>query len=342
MAIASVGACRRSSILPPFAAVLAAFSVVLGVVAVSADAASASWSGRLAKRLRATDTALFGASTPGFPWDASEMSRFVESAGKRPRLITTFHGWAYEGFPTVAVNAAADAGALPVLTWNPWDYREGVDQPTYSLRRIIRGRFDGYLRRFARDARAWGRPLFLRFAAEMNGDWLPWCEGVNGNRAGQYVKAWRHVHRIFTKVGATNVAWVWSPNVIYTGSTPLRRLYPGDAYVDWLGVDGYNWGNVRPSSTWKTFREVFRPTLTTLRRLSRRPIMLAEVASTELGGDKSRWIANFFVGLERNPDIVAFVWFNHEKETDWRIQSSGGAERAFATGVANRRYRGAG
>ena len=118
------------------------------------------------------------------------MSRFVESAGKRPRLITTFHGWAYEGFPTVAVNAAADAGAIPVLTWNPWDYREGVDQPTYSLRRIIRGRFDGYLRRFARDARAWGRPLFLRFAAEMNGDWLPWCEGVNGNRAGQYVKAW--------------------------------------------------------------------------------------------------------------------------------------------------------
>lgn len=69
--------------------------------------------------------------------------------------------------------------------------------------------------------------------------------------------------------------------------------------------------------------------------------MLAEVASTELGGTKSLWIQNFFVGLERNPDVLAFVWFNHEKETDWRIQSSAAAEQAFATGVSNRRYRGA-
>jgi hypothetical protein len=69
--------------------------------------------------------------------------------------------------------------------------------------------------------------------------------------------------------------------------------------------------------------------------------MLAEVASTELGGTKSRWITNFFVGLRRNPDILAFAWFNHEKETDWRIQSSEAAEHAFATGVVNRRYRGA-
>ena len=68
--------------------------------------------------------------------------------------------------------------------------------------------------------------------------------------------------------------------------------------------------------------------------------MLAEVASTELGGSKSRWITNFFVGLRRSPDILAFAWFNREKETDW-IQSSEAAEHAFATGVADRRYRGA-
>jgi len=322
-------------------ATVAALTVVFACVAMGADLAWASWSDRLTKRLRATDNALFGASTPGFPWDSTDMSHFVESAGKRPRLIMTFHGWAREGFPTTAVNAAADAGAIPVVTWNPWDSKNGVDQPTYSLRRIIDGRFDAYIRQFAREARAWRRAIFLRFAAEMNGDWLPWSEGVNGNRAGQYVKAWRRVHRIFTNVGATNVAWVWSPNVIYAGSTPLRRLYPGDAYVDWIGVDGYNWGTVRPSTRWKSFREVFRPTLTALRRITRKPIMLAEVASTEVGGSKSRWITNFFVGLRRNPDILAFAWFNHEKETDWRIQSSEAAEHAFATGVANRRYRGA-
>jgi Glycosyl hydrolase family 26 len=318
-----------------------ALLVALLVVCARPDSAAASWSSRLAKNLRATDSALFGASTPGFPWDSNALSHFVDSAGKRPRLVMTFHGWAYEGFPTLAVNSAADIGAIPVLTWNPWDYKKGIDQPAYSLRRIIRGRFDRYIRRFARSARAWGRPLFLRFAAEMNGDWLPWSEGVNGNRQGQYVKAWRHVHRIFTRVDASNVAWVWSPNAIYTGSTPLPRLYPGDAYVDWLGVDGYNWGTVRPSTTWRSFRQVFRPTLTSLRRLSRRPIMLSEVASTEVGGDKARWITNFFRGLERNRDVLAFVWFNHRKETNWRIESSAASKHAFANGVSDRRYRSA-
>jgi hypothetical protein len=315
--------------------------VALLIVCPPPDSAAASWSSRLTKNLRATDSALFGVSTPGFPWDSAALSHFVESAGKQPRLVMTFHGWAYEGFPTLAVNAVADMGAIPVVTWNPWDYKKGIDQPAYSLRRIIRGRFDRYIRGFARSARAWRRPLFLRFAAEMNGDWLPWSEGVNGNRRGQYVRAWRHVHRIFTRVGASNVAWVWSPNVIYGGSTPLARLYPGDAYVDWLGVDGYNWGTVRPSSTWRSFRQVFRPTLTSLRRLSRRPIMLSEVASTEVGGNKARWIRNFFRGLERSTDVLAFVWFNHKKETDWRIESSVASKRAFANGVSGRRYRGA-
>jgi beta-mannanase len=274
---------------PRSRAVLVSF-IALFFAPVQTEDAAASWAGRLAKRLRTTDSKLYGASAARFPWDATEFSDFVTAAGKPPRLIVTFHGWAYEGFPTVAVEAAAEAGAIPLITWNPWDYTRGVDQPAYSLRRIIGGRFDPYIRRFARAARAWDRPLFLRFAAEMNGDWLPWSEGVNGNRRGQFVGAWRHVHRIFTNVGASNVAWVWSPNVIYAGSTPLARLYPGDRYVDWLGVDGYNWGTVRPTTTWRSFRQVFGPTLTSLRRLSRKPIMLAEVGSTELGGNKARWI----------------------------------------------------
>jgi Glycosyl hydrolase family 26 len=321
--------------------VAVALFMTLLVIVAGPDPATASWSKRLAKDLRAQNDALFGASTPGFPWDSTALAQFGDTAGKQPRLVMTFHGWAYEGFPRFAVESAATIGAIPVLTWNPWDYRKGIDQPGYALRHIIRGQFDRYVRKFARDARAWGRPLFLRFAAEMNGDWLPWCEGVNGNRRGQYVRAWRHVHRIFTRVGASNVAWVWSPNVIYAGSTPLARVYPGDAYVDWIGIDGYNWGTVRPSTTWRGFRDLFRPTLVSLRRLSPKPLMLAEVASTEIGGDKAAWIENFFGGLRRNRDVLAFIWFDFEKETDWRIESSPSSASAFASGVSRPRYRGA-
>ena len=96
---------------------------------------------------------------------------------------------------------------------------------------MIAGTHDAYIREFAEDARDWGHPFFLRFNWEMNGNWFPWSEGVNGNQPGEYVAAWRHVHDIFTEVGATNATWVWCPNVDPGGkfsdlalALPRRRL----------------------------------------------------------------------------------------------------------------------
>ena len=82
---------------------------------------------------------------------------------------------------------------------------------------MIAGTYDAYIREFAEGARDWGHPFFLRFNWEMNGDWFPWAERVNGNQPGEYVAAWRHVHDIFTAVGATNATWVWCP---YADSKP--------------------------------------------------------------------------------------------------------------------------
>ena len=112
----------------------------------------------------------------------------------------------------------------------------------FPVARIVAGDFDGYIRSWAKAAADWGKPLMLRFAQEMNGNWYPWGAGVNGNAPGEYAKAYRHVHKIFTSVGATNVIWIWSPNVLYPGGASLSSVYPGNAYVNWIGVDGYNFG----------------------------------------------------------------------------------------------------
>jgi beta-mannanase len=226
-----------------------------------------------------------------------------------------------------------------MITWEPWNPADGsVNQPKYALSTIIAGTWDAYITRWATEIKQWGRPLLLRFAHEMNGTWYPWAEGVNGNTAGQYVAAWRHVHDIFTRVGTNNVSWVWSPNTIADGSPSLAELYPGDAYTDWVAVDGYNWGTTASWSSWQSFPEAFGPTLAALRQLSRHPIMIGETASTEAGGNKAQWIQGFFTALAANPDIRAFVWFNIDKETDWRIESSAAATTAFAQGVAAARY----
>jgi beta-mannanase len=283
---------------------------------------------------------LFGVSTPSGPNDLTQLDAFEAAAGKRVAIYSSYQSWQYLGFDPDEMSAVAARGAIPMVTWEPWDHlKGGVHQPGYSLKAIADGSIDAYITTWAREAKAWGGRIFLRFAHEMNGTWYPWCEGVNGNAPASYVRAWRHVHDIFTAVAATNVRWVWSPIAAFSGSTPFRELYPGDAHVDWVAVDGYNGGVALDWGGWRNFHRIFDASLRRLRELAPdKPIMIAEVASAEQGGSKARWITNFFASLAARPEITAFVWFNWHKETDWRIQSSPASQDAFAAGVADPRY----
>jgi len=236
------------------------------------------------------------------------------------------------------LDAVAARGATPLLTWEPYDWSQGVDQPEFALKRIESGQFDDYARRYAGALKSWGRPVMLRFAHEMNGNWYPWSEAVNGNATGDYVAAWRHLHDIFAAEGVKNVSWVWSPNVVYPGSLPLRGLYPGDAYVDIVGIDGYNWGTATTWHTWTPPAELFEPTLAEVKLLApTKRLLIAETASTESGGDKGIWIQELFTWLHTRPEIEAVVWFDHLKETDWRIGSSTTSARSFKEALATRR-----
>ena len=108
-------------------------------------------------------------------------------------------------FPTSPLESIRQHGSIPVLSWSSQSIPSTKVEPDFQLSDVISGRYDSYIREFATAAKAWDHPFFLRFNWEMNGNWFPWHEGVNGNQAGESVKAWRHVHDIFTAVGATNV-----------------------------------------------------------------------------------------------------------------------------------------
>ncbi len=130
------------------------------------------------------------------------------------------------------------------------------------------------------------------------------------------------------------------PNIEYVGSTPLEALYPGDAYVDWLGLDGYNWGTSAPGKSWQSFAQVFGATYADLTALSAKPLLIAKTASAEAGGDKADWIADAYSArtLRQFPRIRGIIWFNEDKETDWRIESSASAQAAFAQAVSSPTY----
>jgi hypothetical protein len=285
--------------------------------------------------LPAAGTAYFGVTTDT---DLYGLSAFESAAGRQAGLFQYYRDWRGD-FDRTQAEAVRQRGMIPIVTWEPWDWTAGVNQPNYTLARIANGAFDAYIRRWAQAARAWGKPIMVRFAHEMNGTWYPWAQAANGNRAGDYVRAWRRVVSLFSSSGAGNVAWIWSPNVSYYGSTPLSALYPGDAYVDWIGIDGYNFGTIQPMPGWQAPSQVFGATLSQVRALTRKPIIISETAAAEAGGDKASWIRDFAAYLLADQGIRGFLWFNHDKETDWRIQSSPSAQSAFAALASNPRYR---
>jgi hypothetical protein len=280
------------------------------------------------------------------PWDMEPVYRFEKIAGKGLSLVEFSAPFAECGsagctfikFPLTPLENVRRYGAIPIFSWNSTASPPSVDQPEFSLGSLLSGTYDGFIREFAIKAKNWGHPFFLRFNWEMNGFWFPWSEGVNGNTPGQYVAAWRHVHDIFTSVGADNVSWVWCPNVdLYNSLTPLGRLYPGDSYVDWTGLDGFNWGERRGSPGWQNFNQVFHRTYKRIvRRVARgKPLMLAEVASTDRGGSKPAWIRDMLQKVRhRYRKIRAIVWYNvDDRGTNWPIERRKKDRRAFRAGI---------
>ena len=269
------------------------------------------------------------------PWDMNAVAKFEEMTRKPVSMVQFFQPFADcsescrpYSFPFTPLENVRQHGAIPVLSWSSQSIPSSLSEPEFQLSDLIEGRYDTYIARFAEEARDWGHPFFLRFNWEMNGNWFPWSEGVNGNAPGQYVAAWRHVHDIFTSVGAGNATWVWCPYVDPGGSmTSLGSEYPGDAYVDWTALDGYNWGtNPASPKGWKSFDQLFSSTYEEIseRLAPSKPMMIGEVGSSELGGSKAAWIADMLAKLPTEyPKVRAVLWFDKfDDGMDWPIETS--------------------
>lgn len=279
----------------------------------------------------------FGVATAGGPLANGELDEVAQLAGESPSTILFYKDF-LQAPPIAEMNSVRARGAVPLITWEPWAWGGGMEQPAYSLDRVAAGDFDAHITQWGQALAAWGQPVQLRFAHEMNGNWYPWAEGVNGNQAGDYVNAWRHVHDVVAATGAGNVSWVWSPNVPYYGSTDLAGLFPGAGYVDVVALDGYNWGTSASWSGWISPQDLFAPGIAQLRTLAPGvPILISETASSEAGGNKAAWNSELVSYLAAQPDVVGFVWFHLQKETDWRINSSATSDSAFKSALQARR-----
>ncbi len=288
---------------------------------------------------------VLGAFIDQAPWSQASLNQYVSETGKAPSAMLWFQDWGDSNGGNLDANtldAVSNQGIMPIISWEPQAPGQGVNQPDYALSTIINGQHDGYIRGWAHDAAVWGKPLYVRFAHEMNGTWYPWCPYVNGNGGGdQYIAAWRHIVDIFREEKATNVRWIWSPNTefqSYPYSAQFSSMYPGDAYVDWIGLSGYNWGG--PS--WASFTDIYASTYAALTSMSSKQIILTEIGSVESGGNKADWITSALLTEIPHtfPHIRAVIWFDAKRQVDWRIDSSPSSLAAFKAAAQSTLYQG--
>jgi beta-mannanase len=278
-----------------------------------------------------------GAFSESYSRNIGDIHLFESKIGKKLAQIMWYQDWS-SSFPSKECNLLTQEGYLPHITWEPWI---SGDTNSIKLDNILSGQWDEYIAKWADDSVEFGKPYFLRWGHEFNLKFYPWSILLNDKSPEKYARAFRYVRDIFIKRGATNAIWIWCVNHVSFPNdkeNDVIRAYPGDDYVDWIAIDAYNFGFQQGYNLgWSTFDDLFSSMYITLvKKIADKPIMVGEFATTPMGGSKSTWIKDTGISLaEKYPAIKSVVWFNVNKETDWRVDGNPEIAKAFYETVSN-------
>ena len=263
---------------------------------------------------------------------AENVQAFQNLQGNHIDLISHFALFDINNWENVKqyADVAKANGSTLVITWMP---------NGYGAQNIVDGKTDNYVREFAKGVKSFGDEIWLRPLHEANGDWYDWGVGKKnaGNTDANVAEAFRHIVNIFREENVSNVKWVWTTNASNQGSgTTFTGNYPGDEYVDYISIDGYNWGKSQDWSNWQTFTQVFKKSYDALANINK-PLFIAEISCSEKGGNKAEWITDMFEQFQTNfSRVFAVMWFSQSKdhEGDWALNTSQAAVDAWKAGVA--------
>lgn len=222
------------------------------------------------------------------------------------------------------------AAPLP-LTLARWDLRQGtipmISWGGASASLIAAGTYDAQIRARALQLRALGGPVLLRWFWEMDGA----SSRADAVSPTAFIRAWRHIHDVFASVGADNVRWVWCPTAAGFSTGRAQQFYPGSAYVDWIGADGYNWYPARPGARWASFGQIFSAFYRWGQQTGK-PLIVGEFGVLEAApGAKAGWLTQAGRELRTQfPAIRAVVYFDsQDQQFDWKVTTSPSALAAF-------------
>jgi hypothetical protein len=261
-----------------------------------------------------------GVYESGPPQTFQPDAKFTSVAGQTPNLVGYYSGWR-EPFKTSFAEQVHAHDAVTVVQ---------IDPTGASIAKIAAGDYDSYLRSYADSVQRFDHPVVIGFGHEMNAYWYSW--GYGQTPASTFVAAWRHIVTLFRGQGASNVTWLWTLQADEPGTGPIESWWPGSQYVTWVGIDGYYY---RPSDT---FSSIFGKTITQVRILTGKPILLSETAAGPQAGQAAK-IGDLFSGM-RQYGTLGLVWFDIAQDDgiyhqDWHIEDNPAAVTAFRHAVSS-------
>jgi plastocyanin len=257
--------------------------------------------------------------------DVQGVTGLEKTDGPAFNLVALHQVWgpaAVDSFPQKLLEGIYRKNAVPMITWEPWTHafpalagHPELGRNRKVMKAISERVFDDYLKAYAQKIRALNRPVFIRFAHEFDNPAYPWSP-AGGNTPDEFIAAWQHVVVLFNNEGVSNVAWVWNPS----RATAIDPYFPGQVYVDWVGVTCLNYGAASAEGKWRSYEEIYAPYRRKLLGLEK-PVMLAEFGAAAQGGDPVRWTADALNAMgEKHPEVKAAVFVNRTRNqaAAWR------------------------
>jgi endoglucanase len=283
---------------------------VFGLLALGAATAQPS-AGADAPALQPTAGAWFGAYVKkrSEPTHYDAVLALEAAIGRKLAIDHHYHAWNALTLREEARDLAA--GRKPLVSWPSGSWPAGVD-----AKAITSGSQDAIIKAAADSFKALGGPVFLRFAYEMDQD------SSSGRYIGEptdFIPAWRRVHNIFVRRGATNVIWVWCAVSHNFANGRAQTYYPGGAYVDWIAADGFSFWPVQltPKGRWRSLQEIFS-SFNAWGSTKGKPLMIAATGVQEDPSQptrKAQWFADATAWLKASPSIKAFMYWSADHPT---------------------------
>ena len=241
-----------------------------------------------------------------------------DQIGEKFDIISLYIPWhknIESSFPQLLLDSIYLQKSIPMITWEPWlnSFADEFDDNKHVYELIEKGYFDSYILEFAEKLKNLQRPVFLRFAHEFDNPFYPWF--INGDLASEKFKtAWIHTYEIFKNNDAVNVIWIWNP----WKSENVASFYPGEEYVDWIGVNILNYGSLNEDGEWYYFKRLYEPFHDEFKNLPSTPIIISEFGTLKNEQKQDEWLKNAFVSIENDFDeIKSVIYFNSKVDNNW-------------------------